>query len=138
VIDEETAEVVREAVRRVLAGETVNALCVDFNRRGILSPRHHQRVLTWLMLVRKSVSTGDGFECLVEVVGEGADGGDHLAADLDLDGAVTAGGADEFADGPVSLPFAPSGRPVPGACRRRHRREGIAKDSLQSYLCAYG
>ncbi len=44
-IDPEAAEVVREAVRRVLAGESVNAIVADFNRRGIASPKNRQRQL---------------------------------------------------------------------------------------------
>ena len=37
--DPGTAELLREAIRRVLAGEAVNAITADFNRRAIPSPR---------------------------------------------------------------------------------------------------
>src|SRR5258708_24800089 len=43
VIDQEAADVVREAVRRVIAGEAVNSIVGDFNRREILSPQDHAR-----------------------------------------------------------------------------------------------
>ena len=51
---------------------------------------------SWLKLVRTSTAGGDGFEGLAEVVGEGVGGGDGLSSGLDLDGAVAAGGLDEF------------------------------------------
>jgi site-specific DNA recombinase len=38
IIDPVTSEVVREAVRRVIAGESVSAVSADFNHRGIPSP----------------------------------------------------------------------------------------------------
>ena len=41
VIDHEAAEVIREAVRRVIAGEAVNAVVADFNRRDVLTPQDH-------------------------------------------------------------------------------------------------
>jgi hypothetical protein len=47
-------------------------------------------------LVRKSASAVNSFEDLVAADGVG--GGDGVRADLDLDGAVAAGRADEFAD----------------------------------------
>jgi site-specific DNA recombinase len=37
-VHEPTAEVAREAVRRVIAGESVNAVATDFNKRGITAP----------------------------------------------------------------------------------------------------
>lgn len=54
----------REAVRRVLAGETVNPVCMEFNRRGILSPRNHQRkpgrqaaaLRCWLLTAAKAIT----------------------------------------------------------------------------------
>jgi len=39
VIDKAQAKVIREAARRFLAGETPNAIAVDFNRRGVAAPR---------------------------------------------------------------------------------------------------
>ncbi|SCG79616.1 Site-specific DNA recombinase [Micromonospora humi] len=39
VIHEEQAEVVREAARRVVAGEPCRSIALDFNRRGIPTPR---------------------------------------------------------------------------------------------------
>ena len=39
VIDPERAEVVREAVRRVIGGESVTSVAADFNERGILPPQ---------------------------------------------------------------------------------------------------
>jgi len=41
--DEATAPVVREAARRVLAGETPNAVARDYNRRGVAAPRGSER-----------------------------------------------------------------------------------------------
>jgi site-specific DNA recombinase len=41
--DPETLPVLREAIDRVLAGEAVNAIIADFNRRGIASPQDSQR-----------------------------------------------------------------------------------------------
>ena len=63
------------------------------NRRGLLSYDP-----SWLRLVRTSAAAGNGFEGLSEVVGEGVGGGDGLSSGLDLDGAVAAGGLDEFPD----------------------------------------
>ena len=54
--------------------------------------------LSWAILVRKSLVAVDGVEGLAEVVGEGVGGGDGLPSGLDLDGAVAAGGLDEFPD----------------------------------------
>jgi hypothetical protein len=42
----------------------------------------------------------DAAEGLVDVSGQRVGGGDLLVSGLDLDGAVAAGGADEFPDGP--------------------------------------
>jgi site-specific DNA recombinase len=39
VIDTEAAEIVREAVARVIKGEAINAICMDFNRRDIPAPK---------------------------------------------------------------------------------------------------
>jgi hypothetical protein len=55
--------------------------------------------------VRKSLVAVDGVEGLAEVVGEGVGGGDGLPSGLDLDGAVAAGGLDEFPDRPAGLRF---------------------------------
>lgn len=41
--DPESAANVREAVSRVLAGESVNSIMVGFNKRQVLSPRDHAR-----------------------------------------------------------------------------------------------
>jgi hypothetical protein len=46
--------------------------------------------------VRKSVGAGDGFEGLAEFAGDWVGGGNGVRAGLDLDGAVAAGGLDEF------------------------------------------
>jgi site-specific DNA recombinase len=43
--DPESSAIVREAVSRVIAGESVNAVAADFNRRGVLSPRDHVRLM---------------------------------------------------------------------------------------------
>jgi len=43
-IDPAAAEIVREAVRRAIDGEALNAITADFNRRGIPSPRDHLRL----------------------------------------------------------------------------------------------
>ena len=50
------------------------------------------------ILVRKSVVVVDGVERLAEVVGDRVGGGDGLPSGLDLNGAVAAGGLDEFPD----------------------------------------
>jgi site-specific DNA recombinase len=44
IIDDEAAELCREAVRRVIAGASVNSVTADFNRRRILSPRDRTRL----------------------------------------------------------------------------------------------
>jgi hypothetical protein len=46
--------------------------------------------------VRTSAAAGDGVEGLAEVVGEGIGSGDRLPSGLNLDGAVSAGGLDNF------------------------------------------
>jgi hypothetical protein len=51
--------------------------------------------------VRKSGGAVGGVEGLPEVVEESVGGGDGVRADLDLDGVVAAGGADEFPDCPA-------------------------------------
>jgi len=48
--------------------------------------------------VSKSVVVVDGAEGLAEVVGDRVGGGDGLPSGLDLNGAVAAGGLDEFPD----------------------------------------
>lgn len=48
-------------------------------------------------LARESAGAVDRFEGLAEVAGERAGGGDGAGAGLDPDGAVAAGGGDEFA-----------------------------------------
>jgi hypothetical protein len=54
------------------------------------------------------------FEGYSEVGGQGVGGGDGVRAGLDLDGAVDAGGLDEFADGPAGLVLDPAAdRQVP-------------------------
>lgn len=42
-IDPGPAELIREAVNRVIRGESVNSVCADLNRRGILSPSDYHR-----------------------------------------------------------------------------------------------
>jgi len=42
-VDDDTAGVVREAVCRVIAGESVGSVVADFNRRGIASPHGKKR-----------------------------------------------------------------------------------------------
>lgn len=37
-IDEREAELIREAVRRVLAGDSIRGICLDWERRGIVAP----------------------------------------------------------------------------------------------------
>jgi hypothetical protein len=56
--------------------------------------------LTFIKLVRTSVDFGKGFS---EVVGCAFGGGEGLAAGLDGDGAVAAGGAGKFLDAPAGL-----------------------------------
>src|SRR3954447_10807372 len=66
-------------------------------------------VPTWLKLVRRSAGAVDGFERVAEIGGGGVRGGDGVAAGLDFDSAVAAGGADELLDrpaGPVLDPAA--------------------------------
>lgn len=53
--------------------------------------------------MRKSAGAADRCEALAEFVGEGVGDGDGVRAGLDHDGAVTAGGRDEFAGGPAGL-----------------------------------
>jgi hypothetical protein len=68
----------------VYAGQRANEIAVD------------ARGLSWAKLVRKSVGAVDGVEGLAEVAGDGVGGGDGLPSGADLDGAVAAGGLDEF------------------------------------------
>ncbi len=44
-VDEVAAAIVREAVCRVLRGESLNSICADFNRRGVASPMNRLRQL---------------------------------------------------------------------------------------------
>lgn len=60
-------------------------------------------------VVRQSAGRVDGFECLLEVVGEWVGGRDRAGAGLDLDRAEPAGGADELADGPAGSCLDPAG-----------------------------
>jgi len=53
---------------------------------------------SWLKLVHTVPGGVDGVEGLAEVVGQGVGSGDRLPPGLDLDGAVAAGGLDEFPD----------------------------------------
>jgi len=64
--------------------------------------------LSWVILVRNSVVAVDGVEGLVQVVGEGVGGDDGLPSGLDLDGAVAAGGLDEFPDRPAGSRLDPA------------------------------
>ena len=63
---------------------------------------------SWLNLVRRPAGVADRFEGVAEVVGERVGGGDGVRAGLDFDGAVAAGGPDEFADGPAGLVLDPA------------------------------
>jgi site-specific DNA recombinase len=45
VLDLEAAVIIREAVNRVIAGEALNSIVADFNRRQLLCPRDYQRAL---------------------------------------------------------------------------------------------
>lgn len=44
-VDDEAAEICREAVRRVIDGDAVNAIVADFNWRGVASPRDRTKLL---------------------------------------------------------------------------------------------
>lgn len=44
VIDPEQADIVREAVRRLLAGDSIRAIRMDFNARGVPSPAYVRKV----------------------------------------------------------------------------------------------
>lgn len=44
--DDQAASVILEAVQRFLAGEALNGIAMDFNRRGIPSPREHTTAQT--------------------------------------------------------------------------------------------
>lgn len=44
-VDDEAAAVIREAARRITAGESLNSVVADFNRRGITSPYNRSRQL---------------------------------------------------------------------------------------------
>jgi len=63
---------------------------------------------SWLNLVCRLAGLADRMEGLAQVVGEGVGGGDGVRPGLDLDGAVAAGGLDEFADGPAGLVLDPA------------------------------
>lgn len=57
VVDEGQAEVIREAARRILAGESYNAIAKDFNRRGIDAPRSS----TWVPTQLKRILTNPAY-----------------------------------------------------------------------------
>ena len=59
-------------------------------------------------LVRMGISV-DPAEDFVEFAGQRVGGGEDVVSGLDLDGAVAAGGADEFLDGPAGLVSRSSG-----------------------------
>jgi DNA invertase Pin-like site-specific DNA recombinase len=60
VIDDESAAIVREAVRRVIAGDAVNAVIADFNERKILTPYNYERKRAGLPLeTRDGVDTSN-------------------------------------------------------------------------------
>jgi len=48
--DEVSAAIAREAVDRVVRGESVNSVMADFNRRGLMSPRDYARVMKGMPL----------------------------------------------------------------------------------------
>src|SRR5829696_1415877 len=56
--DEATAEIVREAARRVMAGETPYAVAQDFDRRGIPTPRGGAR---WDLIQIKRLCINPGY-----------------------------------------------------------------------------
>lgn len=72
IINEEQAELIREAARRILAGETTHTVAQDFNARGIPTPRggrawdlsQVKRIVTLPVYAGKRVHRG-------EVVGDG-------------------------------------------------------------------
>jgi hypothetical protein len=68
----------------------------------------------------RSGSTVDLVEGCLEVGGQGVGGGVGARVGLDLDGAVEAGGLDEFADGPAGLVLDPA------ADRQCREDEGLA------------
>ena len=76
--------------------------------------------------MRTSAAADDGFEGLAEVVGEGVGGGDGLPSGLDLDGAVAAGGLDEFPDRPAGLCFDPAADGEGGEHDRQVGLDGVA------------
>jgi site-specific DNA recombinase len=58
VLDEQTAPIVREAARRVLAGETPYAVAQDFNRRGVPTPTNGGRGWDLTQIRRLCVNPG--------------------------------------------------------------------------------
>jgi hypothetical protein len=73
----------------------------------LLIPRRSREALTCDNLVR-SRSAVNLVEGDPEVGGEGIGGGDGMPSGLDLEGAVSAGGLGEFADGPAGLVLDPA------------------------------
>ena len=71
--------------------------------------------------MRKLVVAVDGFEGLAQVVGERIGGHDRLPSGLDLYGAVSAGGFDEFPDGPAGSCLDPA---ADGEGCEHHREVG--------------
>jgi site-specific DNA recombinase len=71
---EDEAELIREAVKRVLAGETVPRVCVDWNERGIASPQgaKHGWAATSLVNVLRSGRIAGLRTYKGEVVAEGS------------------------------------------------------------------
>src|SRR5258708_11143370 len=57
-VDEVAAAVLREAVARVLRGESLNSVCADLNRRAIPSPLNRQRLLYGGKLIFRDDGTG--------------------------------------------------------------------------------
>ena len=62
VIDPVSAAIIREAVRRVINGEAVNAIAADFNRRKIPTPRNYER-----LRAGKPLATKDGTDTSASV-----------------------------------------------------------------------
>jgi hypothetical protein len=77
--------------------------------------------------VRTWAGVADLGQGLLEVVGEGVGGGDGVRAGLDGDGAVAAGGADEFPDAPAGGGLDPVADGQGGEDDGQVRFDGVAR-----------